>query len=112
MRYDGLTARVIDHVAVVTTEGAVLHKPKRPGEEMAGDDEKESKARSLEATLEERARAMVEKVTGPGHADVRVTADIDRLAKEPGPAHLELEGLHPTDALLRAVEANVRWQAA
>lgn len=43
---------------------------------------------------------------------LRLAHAIDRLAKEPGPAHLELEGLHPSDELLRAVEANVRWEAA
>lgn len=43
---------------------------------------------------------------------LRLAHAIDRLAKEPGPAHVELDGLHPSDALLRAVEANVRWEAA
>ncbi len=71
-----------DRVAVVTTDGAVLHKPKRPGDDGSGDDDRASQARSLEATLEERARALVEKVTGPGHVDVRVTADIDSARVE------------------------------
>ena len=91
-----------DHVAVVTTDGTVLHKPKRPGEEAGGDDEKESKARSLEATLEERARAMVEKVTGPGHADVRVTADIDSARVE----HVE-DHYDPAKTALRSEEASL-----
>lgn len=43
---------------------------------------------------------------------LRLAHAIDRLAKEPAPAHVELDGLHPSDALLAAVEANVRWQAA
>lgn len=43
---------------------------------------------------------------------LRLAHAIDRLAKEPGPAHVELEGLHPSTSLLRAVEANVHWQAA
>lgn len=41
---------------------------------------------------------------------LRLAHALHRLAREPGPAHLELEGLHPSEALLRAVEANVRWQ--
>ena len=45
-----------DRIAVVTTEGAVLHKPRRPGEEGLGDDERMSQARSLEGSLEDRAR--------------------------------------------------------
>lgn len=67
-----------DHVTLVTTEGTVLHKPRRSGDDgSASDDERATQARSLEATLEERARALVEKVVGPGHVDVRVTADLD-----------------------------------
>lgn len=92
-----------DRVAVVTTEGAVLHKPKRAGEgDSMSDDDRESKARALEATLEERARAMVEKVTGPGHADVRVTADIDSARVE----HVE-DHYDPAKTALRSEESNV-----
>jgi len=91
-----------DRVAVVTTEGNVLHKPKRAGEDNGGDDDRESKARALEATLEERARAMVEKVTGPGHADVRVTADIDSARVE----HVE-DHYDPSKTALRSEESNI-----
>jgi flagellar M-ring protein FliF len=70
-----------ERVAVVTTEGTVLHKPRREGDG-AGDDDQVSSARSLEATLEERARAMLEKVVGVGHVDVRVSADLDRSRVE------------------------------
>ena len=91
-----------DRVAVVTTDGSVLHKPRRPGEDMSGDEDKESKARALEATLEERARALVEKVTGPGHADVRVTADIDTARVE----HVE-DHYDPSKTALRSEEASL-----
>lgn len=91
-----------DRVAVVTTEGTVLHKPRRPGDDLANDDEKESRARALEATLEERARAMVEKVTGPGHADVRVTADIDSAHVE----HVE-DHYDPSKTALRSEEQQI-----
>ncbi len=69
----GLSA---DHVSLVTTEGAVLHRP------ASGDGaiEQESRAAALEATLEGRVRSMLERVLGPGHVDVRVSADLD-LAK-------------------------------
>jgi flagellar M-ring protein FliF len=64
----------------------MLHKPRRTGEngEVLGadGDEQASSARSLEATLEERARSMLEKVVGAGHVDVRVTADLDRARVE------------------------------
>ena len=91
-----------DRVAVVTTEGAVLHKPKRAGEEGASDDDRASQARALEATLEERARAMVEKVTGPGHADVRVTVDLDPARVERVEDHFD-----PKQTALRSEERNV-----
>ncbi|MBX3220537.1 MAG: flagellar M-ring protein FliF [Labilithrix sp.] len=91
-----------DRVAVVTTEGAVLHKPRRPGEDGSGDDDRASQARSLEATLEERARSMVEKVTGPGHVDVRVTVDVDPARVERVEDHYD-----PRQSALRSEERNV-----
>lgn len=69
-----------ERVALVTTEGAMLHRP-RPvstnGESPGDDGESASEAGLIEASLEERARGMLEKVVGLGHADVRVTADLD-----------------------------------
>lgn len=91
-----------DRVAVVTTEGAVLHKPRRAGEDGGSDDDRASQARSLEATLEERARSMVEKVTGPGHVDVRVTVDIDSARVERVEDHYD-----PKQSALRSEERNV-----
>ena len=70
-----------ERVAVVTTEGTVLHKPRREGE-AAGDDDQTTSSRSLESTLEDRTRSMLEKVLGPGHVDVRVSADLDRSRVE------------------------------
>lgn len=71
----GLTA---DRVALVTTEGVTLHKP-RTGSDVANgfDSEGSTQAHALEASLEERARSMLEKLVGPGHVDVRVSADVD-----------------------------------
>jgi flagellar M-ring protein FliF len=93
-----------DRVAVVTTEGTVLHRPKRAGEDGNGaaDDDRASQARTLEATLEERARAMVERVTGPGRVDVRVSADIDFTRIE----RVE-DRFDPSKAALRSEARNV-----
>ncbi len=72
-----------DRVALVSTEGTVLHKPRRPGDEAGGEgDDRSTQTRSLEASLEERARALVEKLVGPGHVDVRVTAELDASRTE------------------------------
>jgi flagellar M-ring protein FliF len=70
-----------ERVAIVTTEGTMLHKPRREGE-AAGDDDQVSSARAMEANLEERARTMLEKVVGAGHVDVRISADVDRSRVE------------------------------
>lgn len=91
-----------DRVAVVTTDGTVLHKPRRPGDDGAADDDRGAQARALEATLEERARSMVEKVTGSGHVDVRVTADLDPARVERVEDHYD-----PKQTALRSEERNV-----
>lgn len=65
-----------EHVSLVTTEGAVLHRPSNGDGELDHD----SRAAALESALESRVRSMLEKVLGPGHVDVRVSADLD-LAK-------------------------------
>ena len=71
-----------DSVALVTTEGTMLHRPKRKvkeGEEEVGTEETDQNAqtRALEALLEERTRTMLERVLGAGHVDVRISADVD-----------------------------------
>ncbi len=73
-----------ERVAVVTTDGTVLHKPRREGDVAgAGDGEDQAAStRSLEATLEERTRTMLEKVVGAGHVDVRASVDLDRARVE------------------------------
>lgn len=97
-----------DHVAVVTTDGTVLHKPRRTGENgMGGDDadEASSSARALEATLEERARSMIEKVVGPGHVDVRVSAELDRSRVE------RVEDRYDPKNVLRSEQSSVERAA-
>ena len=91
-----------DRVALVSTDGIVLHKPRRPGEESGSDDERVTQARSLEATLEERARSFVEKLVGQGHVDVRVTAELDTTRLE----RVE-DRYDPRTGSLRSEEKNV-----
>jgi flagellar M-ring protein FliF len=101
-----------DQVALVTTEGLALHHPRRPGAADApgggggvGDSETPP-ARALEASIEERARAMLEKVVGAGHVDVRVSADVDL-------AHVERTEDHydSGSAVLRSEEATTERTA-
>jgi flagellar M-ring protein FliF len=69
-----------DHVAVVSTDGQMLKKPRtggQAGDASDSDEEQANERRVIEAQLEDRARSMLEKVVGPGHVDVRVTAELD-----------------------------------
>lgn len=95
-----------ERVAVVTTEGTVLHKPRRVGENgvdaAGGDDEQTASAHALEATLEDRARSMLEKVVGSGHVDVRVSADLDRSRVERVEDHYD-----PKLTVLRSEQSTV-----
>jgi flagellar M-ring protein FliF len=91
-----------DHVAVVTTDGQMLQKPRASGQAEAaaglGDDEA-GEQRALEAQLEDRARSMLEKLVGPGHVDVRVTAELDPARVE----HVE-DHYDPSRTALRSEE--------
>lgn len=93
-----------DRVALVSTEGTVLHKPRRPGDDLGSgtDEERTSQTRSLEATLEERARQLVEKMVGQGHVDVRVTAELDTSRTE----RVE-DRYDPKSAVVRSEERTV-----
>lgn len=95
----GLSA---DKVAVVTTDGTVLHKPRKNDDGTIGDEEHATAARSLEATLEERARQMLEKVVGSGHVDVRVTAELDSARVERTEDHYD-----PKQTTLRSEQRSV-----
>jgi flagellar M-ring protein FliF len=95
-----------ERVAVVTTEGNMLHRPRGSGTGDADGNGEEQEAhvaaRTYETTLEDRVRAMLERVVGPGHADVRVTADLD-------PARVERleERFDPTRSALRSEEQSI-----
>jgi flagellar M-ring protein FliF len=94
-----------DRITVVTTEGTMLHRPRKSGAAADGDEGDEDArvaARSYETSLEDRVRGMLERVVGPGHADVRVTAEID-------PARVERleEHFDPTKSALRSEEQSL-----
>lgn len=70
-----------DHVSVIDTAGALLSKVRQ------GGDEGSSLAalglqRSMESSLEERARAILEKAVGAGRAMVRVSAVVEHKRVE------------------------------
>lgn len=94
-----------NRITVVTTEGAMLHRPRKSnssadGEE--GDEDARMAARSYETSLEDRVRGMLERVVGPGHADVRVTAEIDPARVERMEEHFD-----PSKSALRSEEQSL-----
>ncbi len=96
-----------DRITVVTTDGTMLHRPRKSGpgldvDDAAGDEDARALARSYESSLEDRVRGMLEKVVGPGHADVRVTADLDPARIE----HLE-DHYDPSKTALRSEEQSI-----
>jgi flagellar M-ring protein FliF len=109
----GLTTSAVpglsqDHVAIVTTDGQTLKKPRVGGADGAGqDDEQVGEQRALEAQLEDRARSMLERVVGAGHVDVRVTAEID-----PGRVEHVEDHYDPARTVLRSEEETRERTAA
>ncbi len=90
-----------DHIAVVTSDGQMLKKPRAAGADgsSSADEDQTGEQRALEAQLEDRARSLLEKVVGPGHVDVRVTAELDPARVE----HVE-DHYDPSRTALRSEE--------
>jgi flagellar M-ring protein FliF len=72
-----------DRVSVVSTEGLTLHRPNsdaKGGGDLAGEGAEQS--RLIASQLEGDAQAQLERVVGPGNADVRVNVELNPAAKE------------------------------
>jgi flagellar M-ring protein FliF len=96
-----------DGITVVTTEGTMLHRPHKAGtpgdvDDGTGDEDARALSRSYETSIEDRVRGLLEKVVGPGHADVRVTADLDPARIE----HME-DHYDPSKTALRSEEQSI-----
>lgn len=76
------------NITLVSTDGQMLHKP-RGGDESGFDPDQISVARAMESSLEERSRTMLEKILGPGHVDVRVSAEMDNAKTERTADHFD-----------------------
>jgi flagellar M-ring protein FliF len=72
-----------DRVSVVSTEGVTLHRPNSDAQG-GGDlaDVASEQARVMASQLESDAQAQLERVLGPGNADVRVNLWLDNSARE------------------------------
>lgn len=100
-----------EQIALVTTSGQMLHRPRRSASEEAlmgggggaGADEDALLMRQAnEASLEDRVRQMLERVVGPGHADVRVSLELDSARVE----HVE-DHYDPTKTAIRSSDETV-----
>jgi len=83
----GLSA---ERVSVVSAEGLMLHRPVSDG--AAGSinsDTEGDRERSLAAGLEEQAKALLERVVGAGHADVRIGLTLDSAQHDRTEEHYE-----------------------
>jgi flagellar M-ring protein FliF len=97
-------------VTLATTDGALLKRPRSASEggaETGLADDQLAEVRALEASLEERARTMLERVVGAGHVDVRVAADMDFARVEHTEDHFK-----PRDPILRSEELMVEKTGA
>ena len=102
-----------ERVALSTTDGAILHRPRAVGQDDVGqgsglgaDTDQTTQARALELALEERAKSMLERVLGPGRVDVKVSAEIDLSRLERTEDHYD-----PSRAAIRSEETLVERQA-
>jgi len=79
-----------DRVSVVSTDGVTLHRPST-GDSSLGDsaDLDSDRAHALASQMENDVRAQIERIVGPGNADIRVNLELDTSAKEKVEEHYE-----------------------
>lgn len=80
-----------DRVSVVSTDGITLHRPNTGETGNAGDDSDNASehAHALASQMENDVRAQIERIVGPGNADVRVNLKLDNSAREKVEEHYE-----------------------
>jgi flagellar M-ring protein FliF len=78
-------------VSVVSTDGLTLHRPSEGNGTMGVDSAELSseRSRAVASEMEANVRSQLERVVGPGNADVRVHVDIDSAARETTEEHYE-----------------------
>jgi flagellar M-ring protein FliF len=80
-----------DRVSVVSTDGITLHRPNTGDANSAGDDSDSASehAHALAGQMENDVRSQIERIVGPGNADVRVNLKLDTSAREKVEEHYE-----------------------
>lgn len=92
-----------DRVSLVSADGMTLHRPRSGADDSGGaaSSDREEHEREVGAYLEEHARTLLERVVGPGHADVRVTVTLDESKRERTEEHYD-----PAKTALRSEQKN------
>jgi flagellar M-ring protein FliF len=90
-----------DRVSVVSAEGETLHRPRTEGASAGGELDEEHE-REIAGGLEDRARELLERTVGAGHADVRVSVDLDPSSHE----HID-EKFDPKTTSLRSEQKTI-----
>jgi flagellar M-ring protein FliF len=102
-----------ERVSVVSTEGLTLHRPNADAtgaSEVA--DQSAEQSHVIASQLEGDAQSQLERVVGPGNADVRVNVELNPAAKERTeelyePSKTALRSEHKTEESTGATEAGV-----
>lgn len=82
-----------DRVSVVSAEGVTLHRPNSDGSGQSVDsaDLQAEQARTVAVQLENSVKDQLERVVGPGNADVRVAVNLDSARRERTEEHYDKE---------------------
>lgn len=98
-------------VSVVSSDGVTLHRPS--SDDSGPDAESETEyGQSVASKMESDVRAQLERVVGPGQADVRVNVALERESRERTEEHYEptknsLRSEHKVEELSGTTEAGV-----
>jgi flagellar M-ring protein FliF len=102
-----------DRVSVVSTEGLTLHRPNSDGGGASdASDRGEEQSRTLASQLEGDTQAQLERVVGPGNADVRVNVELNEASRERteelyDPSKTALRSEHKTEETTGAADNGV-----
>ena len=80
-----------ERVSVVSTDGVTLHRPSTAdsGNSLDNSDAESERSHVLASQMENDVRAQIERIVGPGNADIRVNLKLDSSAKEKVEEHYE-----------------------
>jgi flagellar M-ring protein FliF len=102
-----------DRISVVSTEGLTLHRPNSDaGGGSDSSDRDTEQSRALGSQLEADTQAQLERVVGPGNADVRVNVELNESSRERteelyDPSKTALRSEHKTEETSGAADNGV-----